>query len=133
MRKVLLGGVLLITLGLVGSAVAADMPVKAPVPVNTWSGIYLGVDIGGIRGFNSTDSFRQTGDTNNPGCLQGCFDPVVFNQNNWGVSGGAFGGYNWQLAPSFVVGVEADISKASLSNNESQISLLFGGLPVPPC
>jgi hypothetical protein len=35
MKKVLLGGVALITLGFVGSAVAADMPVVAPVVVST--------------------------------------------------------------------------------------------------
>jgi outer membrane immunogenic protein len=133
MKKVLLGGVVHVTLGLVGSALAADMPVKAPVPVNTWTGVYIGVDIGGIRGFNSTDSFRETGDNNNPGCINGCFDPVAFQQSNWGVSAGAHGGYNWQLDPSFVVGVEADFSKTSLSNNESLLFLTFNGLPVPPC
>jgi outer membrane immunogenic protein len=51
MKKVLLGGVALITLGFVGAAVAADMPLKAPPPVvvNTWTGYYAGVDFGGIN------------------------------------------------------------------------------------
>ena len=109
MKKVLLGGVVLITLGLVGSAFAADMPIKAPVVAsNTWGGFYLGADLGGIHGTNSTDSFTETGDGNNPGCVFGCFDPVVFaKSSNWGLSGGVFGGYNWQFDPSWVVGVEA--------------------------
>ena len=49
MKKVMLGGVALITLGFVGAAVAADMPVKAPAPVvvNTWTGFYVGVNFGG--------------------------------------------------------------------------------------
>ena len=72
MKKVLLGGVVLITLGLVGSALAADMPIKAPVvAANTWTGFYLGIDGGGVRGLNSTDSFTQTGDGNNPGAPLG--------------------------------------------------------------
>ena len=51
MKKVLLGGVALITLGFVGSAVAADMPIKAPVVVsNSWTGVYVGIDAGGVRG-----------------------------------------------------------------------------------
>ena len=47
MKKVLLGGVALITLGFVGAAVAADMPLKAPPPVvvNTWTGFYVGADM----------------------------------------------------------------------------------------
>ncbi len=129
MKKVLLGGVVLITLGLVGSALAADMPMKAPVVVaNTWTGFYIGGDAGGVRGLNSNDSFSQGG------CNQGCFDPVVFNNtSNWGFSGGIFGGYNWQLSPSWVVGVEADWSKTSLSNAPGQLFLTNNGLPVPPC
>jgi outer membrane immunogenic protein len=137
MKKLLLGGVALFTLALVGSAVAADMPIKAPpAPTNTWSGFYLGVDIGGVHGFGSADSFTQTGQAINPallGCAGGCFDPVVFHENQWGVIAGAYGGYNWQFDPSFVLGVEADFSKASLSNGPSQLYLTFGGLPVPPC
>ena len=56
MKKVLLGGVALITLGLAGSAFAADMPVKAPpvAPTNTWTGFYIGVDFGGIYGMHNT-------------------------------------------------------------------------------
>jgi outer membrane immunogenic protein len=134
MKKVLLGGVVLITLGLVGSALAADMPIKAPVvATNTWTGFYLGIDAGGGR-LNSADRFTQTGDGNNPGCINGCFDPVVFaNAPHWGASGGIFGGYNWQLDPSWVVGVEADWSKETLSNSPGQLFLTFNGLPIGPC
>ena len=134
MKKLLLGGVALFTLGLVGSAVAADMPIKAPpAPVNTWTGFYLGVDVGGVRGFGTADSFRETGDPNNPGCVNLCFDPVVFHENQWGITGGAYGGYNWQLDPNFVVGLEADFSKASLSNGPSQLFLTDNGGPLPGC
>jgi outer membrane immunogenic protein len=129
MKKVLLGGVVLITLGLVGSALAADMPMKAPVVVaNTWTGFYIGGDAGGVHGLNSNDSFSQGA------CGQGCFDPLAFNNSsNWGFSGGIFGGYNWQLSPSWVVGVEADWSKTSLSNAPGQLFLTTNGGPVPPC
>ncbi len=135
MKKVLLGGVVLITLGLVGSAYAADMPIKAPaVAANTWTGVYLGVGVGGVSGLNNTQSFTQTGDGNNPGCVFGCFDPVVFAKNpHWGETGGFYGGYNWQFDPSFVVGVEADWNKTNLSNDPGQLFLTFNNLPIPTC
>ena len=62
MKKVMLGGVALITLGFVGAAVAADMPLKAPPPVvvNTWTGFYVGADFGGINGSNESESFTQS-------------------------------------------------------------------------
>src|SRR5271154_5356735 len=75
MKKVLLGGVALITLGFVGSASAADMPIKAPVVVsNTWTGFYIGGNIGG-GDFKNSQSFSQTADpVLNPFGI--VFDPV---------------------------------------------------------
>ncbi len=135
MKKVLLGGVVLITLGLVGSALAADMPVRAPVVVtDNWTGFYLGFDAGGASGLNTTQSFTQTGDGNNPGCVFGCFDPVTFGKSpHWGVTGGLFGGYNWQFGTNWVAGVEADFSKTSLSNDPGQLFLTAFSLAIPPC
>ena len=50
MKKLLLGAVALVALGLGGtSAMAADMPVykAAPLPVWTWAGVYFGAHAGG--------------------------------------------------------------------------------------
>jgi outer membrane immunogenic protein len=136
MKKVLLGGVGLITLGFVGAAVAADMPVKAPpqpVAVNTWTGYYFGGDVGGINGANESFNFSQS-----PGFGPGgatVYDPVTFgSESHWGVFGGVYAGYNWAWTPSWVIGVEGDWSKASLGNTSVDPSLTSGGVPVPsPC
>jgi outer membrane immunogenic protein len=136
MKKVLLGGVALITLGLAGSAFAADMPVKAPpvAETNTWTGFYIGVDFGGIYGLNNTQSFRETGNYQNPACYYGCYDPVTFNNpTNWGETGGVHIGYNWQLSPSWVVGGEVDWNKTALGNSPGQQFLTIGGGPLPAC
>ena len=80
MKKVMLGGVALITLGFVGAAVAADMPVKAPPPVvvNTWTGFYIGVDVGGVQWLRMTTVFHPEPGIRVAGCAAWCFDPVVF-------------------------------------------------------
>jgi outer membrane immunogenic protein len=132
MKKVVLGGVALITLGLVGSAFAADMPIKAPVVVsNTWTGFYLGVNFGGGL-YKGDQSFTQTPDPIlNPAGI--VFDPVTFSNSNWGATGGVHGGYNWQLSPSWVVGVEGDWDKASVGLSPGQLFLTSGGAGIPPC
>jgi outer membrane immunogenic protein len=133
MKKVLLGGVALITLGSVGAAVAADMPLKAPPPpvaVNTWTGYYVGADFGGINGSNEGKSFSQS-----PGFGPGgstVYDPVALgNANHWGGIGGVYAGYNWAVTPSWVIGVEGDWSKTNLGNTVVDSVLTTGGVPVP--
>lgn len=87
---------------LIGSqAYAADMPVKAapiaPAPVMTWTGFYIGANVGygwadvGAAGFS--------------------------NQLN-GVIGGGQIGYNWQ-AGQFVIGIEGDFQGADESRSDS--------------
>jgi outer membrane immunogenic protein len=132
MKKVLLGGVALSTLGFVGAAFAADMPVKAPPPVvvNTWTGYYAGVDFGGINGSHENDSFSQ-----GPGFGAGgatAFDPTSLSPtNHWGGIGGVYAGYNWAVTPSWVIGVEGDWNKASLGTSTGTTSLTSGGIPQP--
>src|SRR5208283_1229328 len=76
-----------------GSAVAADLPsTKAPLyvppPAFSWTGPYAGINVGaGIGDGEFADPVPMSG---------GAF------------LGGAGIGYNWQLSPNWVVGVEAD-------------------------
>jgi outer membrane immunogenic protein len=132
MKKVLLGGVALITLGFVGAAVAADMPLKAPPPVvvNTWTGFYIGADMGGVNGSNEGKSFSQS-----PGFGAGggvTYDPVALgNSNHWAAIGGVYAGYNWAVTPSWVVGVEGDFSPTGLGTTVVDSTLTSGGVPVP--
>jgi outer membrane immunogenic protein len=86
-------------------AVAADLPLKAPpppVPVWNWSGFYTGGNVGYlVEHETGTSTFTQPGPR----------DPVTAMPNavastSW-VGGGQVG-FNWQVAPMWVVGVEAD-------------------------
>jgi outer membrane immunogenic protein len=133
MKKVLLGGVALITLGFVGAAVAADMPVKAPPPVvvNTWTGFYVGVDFGGINGAHEGESFSQSPGFGAAGGT--VYDPFsMTSDNHWGAMGGVYAGYNWAVTPSWVIGVEGDWNKTSLGNTNVNSQLTSGGLGVGP-
>ncbi len=97
MKKILLSGVALAALFVAAPASAADVPVRGPVykaapaPVFNWTGFYFGGHLGygwGDVGAADVDGFL----------------------------GGLQVGYNWQLSPNFVFGVEADISGTDMNN-----------------
>lgn len=103
---------------LAGSASAADLstryPVKAamvPVQMFSWTGFYIGGNVGWGWASNSFD--YTTG-----GFSYG-YD--VGNAN--GVFGGLQAGYNFQFANNVVVGAEADLEFADIG----QTNLLVGG------
>jgi outer membrane immunogenic protein len=139
-KQILAGALLLMTAGL---AQAADMPLKAPPapqpppPVFSWTGFYVGADIGGAWGRSTTSSPL----TNDPGCfvtILPCYLPSVVadinnhspqRQSSSSVIGGFEAGYNLQLG-YFVVGGETDISLYRLHGN-SFASAAFTGFPVP--
>jgi high affinity Mn2+ porin len=83
-----------------GSALAADMPVKAPVSVAVyrWTGFYIGGHVGYGGG-----SF---GPGTNPLPEQGVFLPHSVT----GLIGGYQAGYNLQLSNHVTLGIEADAS-----------------------
>jgi outer membrane immunogenic protein len=97
------------TLVLVGSANAADLPVKAPPaappPALLWTGPYIGLDVGGY--FHRTESIDQT-----VGLIPG-FSGSLTADN---VFVGGHVGYNWQWS-MFVLGAEADISSPGSSSS----------------
>jgi outer membrane immunogenic protein len=106
MKKLVLAGAALAAL-IAGPAMAADLPVKAApiVPIYDWSGFYIGINGGYSFGRSETDfTFPGTG------------FPVVsgrFNVN--GALAGGQAGYNWQVNPKLVVGVEGDLQWARQS------------------
>ena len=98
MRRI--ASTLALTVGLVGAASAADLrpAYKAPAPVAapvaySWSGFYIGGHAGGGWAEDSASGF---------------------------VGGGQIG-YNWQLAPNWVIGIEADISGTSISDSATLV------------
>lgn len=101
----------------VGSAVAADLPVRVPVsqpplivPVYNWSGCYLGGQIGYAW---AEDSNRETVTATGATSL---FTPAT-NAKPRGGKLGSYLGCNWQVpASAVVVGLEGDIDWASMSD-----------------
>jgi outer membrane immunogenic protein len=82
------------------AAVAADLPKRAPavvVPVSPWTGFYVGAHIGGASSSESVDFVGST-------------DPSGF-------LGGLQAGYNWQLAPAWLVGIEGELSWTNASGS----------------
>jgi outer membrane immunogenic protein len=100
--RALSGGVALFAL--VGTAHAADMatkmPVKAPpAPVYDWSGFYLG----GYYGSSWSQSNAST-----PPPIVGFGAAGSVDINTTSSTGGVTAGYNLQLSPAWLVGVEGD-------------------------
>ncbi|WP_424362671.1 outer membrane protein [Methylocystis parvus] len=103
-------------------AFAADLPStkEAPVyapppPAFSWTGFYIGANIGG----GWTQDFNRTG-------WGTAFNGIVWvptyaagnggGSSGGGVVGGGQVGYNFQLTPMFVIGLEADFQGTSISS-----------------
>jgi outer membrane immunogenic protein len=106
-------GVLALGIGLSGSAEAADIGIQAepssPAVANTWSGPYVGVNLGGA--WQSAPGWTYFNPNN--GARFSLTGP-----DNGGVVGGAQGGYNWQMG-ALLVGAEGDISRTSLGQTRT--------------
>jgi outer membrane immunogenic protein len=122
MKKLWLGVMGVVAIGLAAPAVAADLPARtytkapvAPVPVYNWSGFYIGGHVGGGWGdLGSTEIAPGTG----------AF-PVgtVFSRNNLsGPLGGVQGGFNWQTG-ALVLGVEGEYSWENLTGTATTTSV----------
>lgn len=108
MRNILLSAVALTAL--TGVALAADLPSTKeapayipPPPVFTWTGFYIGADIGG--GFSSTNLHSNWTGWNS------------HSLDTSGFMGGGYVGYNYQMTPNFVIGVEGDFQGLTGSSN----------------
>ena len=117
MKKLLLSS----TIALVShSALAADMPVKAPLfaPNLSWTGFYVGGNVGyGIGTDPSTLSTISASGFPVLGAgttLYGGDKGFTLAPHGW--NGGLQAGYNWQLARNWVVGAEADIQWSDMKN-----------------
>jgi outer membrane immunogenic protein len=139
MKKILIG-IAVIAASLGARALAADLEVRAPplVPYSNWSGPYVGVGVSAR--YNAVDGNVTSATVGTPPVAielrppsPGCTNPLTF----WCAEPGAgqyldhialgariYGGWNFQVAPTYVVGVEADFAYA----NETSI---FHGSPYP--
>ena len=137
--------------GLVGArTLAADLPpLPAPVPSSNWSGPYFGIDFGGRA--NAVDANVTSATVGTPPVpiplppvSSGSTFALAFWQQNQsamqyldhvGLHGSIYGGWNYQVAPAWVVGVEADFGlaheKAVFHGSAYPVNLLFGTPSTP--
>ena len=117
MKNSLWGAVALVTLGMVGPAISADLPAvpyKTPVlipAVYDWSGFYTGLNGGWGTSNRCWDVINGNG----------TFTPEGCHRISGGLAGGQFG-YRWQTASSWVWGFEAQGDWANLRG--SNVSLV---------
>ena len=123
MKKLLLASIALAAFAAVGSAGAADMPVKAPPPVllPSWAGFYIGGEIGG-----SWLRDKQSETTALVPPLTGNATTVVN-----GLVGGGYAGYNWQVG-RVVFGPEIDFEGTTLHSNTGCLVQDFNAGNVAP-
>lgn len=120
MRKLFVGWIALAAASTSVPAMAADLtpivkaapaPIMAVPPFN-WNGFYVGVHLGGA---SASHDFSQTSTLLPADVESGTIDTS-------GVVGGAQIGWNWQFAPNWLLGVEADVSGAGLSGGVNTTS-----------
>jgi outer membrane immunogenic protein len=112
-------GATALSLACAPGALAADMPVKAPYAVGAynWTGFYAGVNAGYGWGNTNTDiSFL-------PSAVAFGEAPFTINSSPSGFIGGIQAGYNYQFG-KWVLGIEADISGASITGSGGNNALL---------
>jgi len=105
----------------VAPALAADLsrpvykappPVAAPVPIYSWTGFYIGGHAGAGWSSNDDQSFA----------VPGVIAPVTLGtSSNTGFVGGGQIGYNWQVAPNWLLGIEGDASWADVNNSGTAV------------
>jgi outer membrane immunogenic protein len=112
-------------------AVAADLspaykaPVKAIAPAASWTGFYIGGNVG--YGWDSSGSTGISVASTDPALAPalaaivgaGAY-PATLLPSAKGVIGGGQIGYNWQLPPQWLVGLEADLQGSDIRGADSQ-------------
>lgn len=111
---------------LAGRAAAADLPAATtpppPPPVFSWTGFYLGADVGYTWGAsNGIASYGVVAFDHDPpfGAASALGASGVITPNFNGAFGGGQVGYNYQFASRIVVGVEADAQGFAVQGQEN--------------
>jgi outer membrane immunogenic protein len=127
----------------VAAAAAADMPVKAPLlapaPAFSWTGFYVGANVGGA--WTPSTGGSDYGPLFPPFAVlppnapvitvfPGQLDVLAGSGSRSGVIGGGQIGYNWQVN-QFVLGVEADVVGTDLKGSSASASRTFGPPIIP--
>jgi len=104
-----------------GSASAADLAsIKGPAPSPTlppsWTGVYAGLNLGG--GWNANGG-------NGNYWLANGYNNAISNRLVSGALGGLQFGYNYQLTPLFVVGLETDFQGTTMGSGSNTQSSAY--------
>lgn len=130
-RKLVLAGALSTAVMATGSAGAADLAYKAPVkaiapaPYPTWTGFYIGGNVG--YGWDASKSSSFGASTADPFFAVPLADllaagsyPSSLSPDAKGVIGGGQIGYNWQLSSPWLIGIEADIQGSGIKGSDTR-------------
>jgi outer membrane immunogenic protein len=108
---------------------AADLPANVPVykapaavPAFSWTGFYLGGHVGG--GSAATDASSVPGGLGLAGV-----DTTLWGIRGSGILGGFQAGFNWQLSPNWVIGIEGDGTWTGIKDGLSGVATT-GGVPI---
>src|SRR6478672_7647057 len=148
-RSVIIIAAIAASLG--GGALAADLEGAAPppVPYSNWSGPYIGVGI--TARFNAVDANATAASVGTPPTaipLPNLSEASSNPLTPWAAGPGAhqfvdniaigarvYGGWNIQVAPTYVIGVEADFAYANeaavFHGSPYPVNLLFGSPALP--
>ena len=119
---------------LMGSSFAADVtapyynPPPPFLPIDTWTGFYIGANAGWIGSSGNTNINTGT-DTGHGGLALGLIPGTIGVSHN-GLIGGGQIGYNWQYGPNWVWGIEADFDGTSAKGTAT--SAFPGSVAIPP-
>jgi outer membrane immunogenic protein len=89
-----------------GARTYTKAPALAAAPATNWSGFYIGV----MGGYAWSDQVNFGGFTTSDGDLKGGF-------------GGGTIGYNWQVGPSWLFGLEVDAAGADIKHSETALGI----------
>lgn len=153
MKNIAKSAVMLAALSAAGAALGADLPLRMPPPPPPpppplWSGLYFGLNAGGLWANNTTVNSTAWGLYNDPfylsrqgvqtynfytGDLAAATATGPINGgNNSGLVGGGQVGFNWQmrgtLSSRVVAGAEADIQGLATGNSKGTF---FGAASSP--
>jgi outer membrane immunogenic protein len=144
MKKIIIGiSVIAALLGV--KARAADLGVIAPpsVQYSNWSGPYVGLSVGAR--YNAVDGIVTSATVGTPPIAIN-LPPVIPGLSSWrpgahqfvdnvGLRPGIYGGWNFQVAPDYVVGLEGDfgyVNETSVFHGSPYPANLLFGSPVLP-
>jgi outer membrane immunogenic protein len=144
MQRTVLGGLAVLSLLIAGSLSAvnaADVPVKAltykapPVqaPVDSWTGLYVGGDVGVGWMHAPTYTFADPGNAAFNSCVP-CITPydsrMLSGSSESAALGGIHLGYDKQVAPTWLVGVVGDFTWTHINQSVNSALTSLPAVPV---